>query len=296
MQEKARNFKFTLKKTSRRRNTIIAVTGIILVMLILAAIFFWPKDRDRVIKTAGGEIEILVKERPPLPTKPEMTEVQLAPGAPTSQDFIYAQPVLKHPDMKFVKYSHQWYVNGETVRDVRNNVLDRKYLKKGDAVYCRVKAVRGSIAAEPTDSDEVNIGNSPPFLNLMPVPPFDIPGAFRYTIRAEDPDGDPLTYRLLEPLDRGIVIDRNTGVIRWYIDEAPADPQGQDEPAPRPEDEEASSSDRRKPEPAPEMESAVPAIPSSIQIAFEVSDSDGASVTGSIELNLTGGRGSEIPK
>ncbi|MCX6583163.1 MAG: hypothetical protein NT166_23560 [Candidatus Aminicenantes bacterium] len=292
MQEKARNFKFTLKKTSSKRNTIIVVTGIILVMLILAAIFFWPKDRDRVIKTAGGEI--VIKEKPPLPTNPEMTGVRLTPGAPSSQDFLHAQPVLKHPDMQFVKYSYQWYVNGDSVPDAKGNILENKYFKKGDAAYCRIKAVRGSIEAEPIDSDEINIGNSPPFLNLKPVPPFDIPGEFSYTINAEDPDGDPLSYRLLEPLDRGIVLNGNTGVIKWYIDEAPADAQGQDEPAPRPEDEGASSSAKSRPE--PETESAIPAIPSSITIIFEVSDSDGASVTGSIELNLSRARGSEVPK
>jgi hypothetical protein len=291
MQEKARDFKFTLKKTSPRKNTIIAVTGIILVMTILAVIFFWPTDRDK--KTTGGRIS--VKEKPPLPVTPEITGVQLDPPDPTSQDFIHAQPVLKHPDMQFVKYSYQWYVNGDAAPDGRNNALDRQYFKKGDAVYCRVKAVRGKIEAKPIDSDEVNIGNSPPILNLLPVPPFDIPGEFRYTINAEDPDGDPVTYRLLAPLDRGVVLDGKTGVIRWYIDEAPADAQGQDEPPPRPEDEGASSSDRRKP-PEPEPESALPAIPSSITIIFEVSDSDGASVTGSFELNLTRERGSEVPK
>lgn len=288
MQKNARNFKLKLKKPSSKKNIIIIVSGIILVMLILAAIFFWPGDRERVIKTAGGEI--IVKERPPLPTKPEIKEVLLSPNTPTSQDFIQAQPVLKHSDMKFVKYSYQWYVNGNVVSEVRGNLLDSKHFKKGDSVYCRVEAVRGKIASEPVDSDEIIIGNSPPFLSLTPIPAFDIPGEFRYTIRAEDPDGDSLTYRLLEPQDRGVILDRNTGVIRLYIDAAMAD--AQDEPAPQPEDEEASSSGQSKPEP----ESALPASPSSIQIVFEVSDSDGASITDSIELNLARGKGKETPK
>lgn len=285
MQEKARNFKFTLKKTPSRKNTIIVVSGVILVMIVLAAFFFWPKDR---VKTARGEI--LVKERPPLPIKPEIREVQLTPSDPTSQDIIHAQPVLKHPDMKFVKYSYQWYVNGNTVSDTRGNSLDNKHFKKDDEVYCRIKAVRGKIAAEPIDSDEINIGNSPPFLKLMPVPPFDIPGEFRYTINAQDPDDDPLTYRLLAPQDRGVVIDRKTGVIRCFIDAAAADTQ--DEPAPQPEDEDVSSSGQSKPDP----DSTLPAAPNTIHIAFEVSDSDGASVTGSIELSLSRGMGSEVPK
>jgi hypothetical protein len=193
--------------------------------------------------------------------------------------------------MLFVKYSYQWYVNDNAVPDGKTNILDRQYFKKGDAVYCRIKAVRGKIEAKPIDSDELNIGNSAPILNLLPVPSFDVPGEFRYTINAEDPDGDPLTYRLLAPLDQGIVLDRKTGVIKWYITEAPISQDKQGEPpAPNPEDESASSSDERRPEP----EADLPAIPDSIQIIFEVSDSDDASVTGSIELNLA--KGSEVPK
>lgn len=289
MQSNARNFKLKLKKTSPKRNIIIAVSAVIVVMLILAAIFFWPTDRDKVIKIAGEEV--VVKEKPPLPTKPEITGVQLTPGAPTSQDVIHAQPFLKHSDMKFVKYSYRWYVNGEFVPDAKGNILVNKYFKKGDNIYCRIKAVRGNIASEPVDSDEIRIGNSPPFLNLMPVPPFDIPGEFRYTINAEDPDGDALTYRLLEPRDRDVIIDGKTGMIKLFIDAAAAD--AQDEPAPQPEDEDASASGERRPE--PETESTLPAAPNAIRIAFEVSDSDGASVTGSIELILSGGKGSEVP-
>lgn len=288
IQEKGKNFNWKLKKTSSRKNTIIIVSGIILVMLILAVIFFWPGNRDKVIKTALGEI--VVKERPPLPTKPEITEVRLTPDNPTSQDFIQAQPVLKHSDMKFVKYSYQWYVNGSVVSGASGNILDNKHFRKGNDVYCQVKAVRGKIASEPIKSDEINIGNSPPSLSLTPIPPFDIPGEFRYTINAEDPDGDPLTYRLLEPQDRSVDIDRKTGVIRWYIDAAMSDPQ--DEPAPQPEDEEASSMGERRPEPKP----ALPAALNSVQIVFEVSDSDGAAITDSIELNLARGQGREIPK
>ncbi len=288
MLENGKNYKWNFRKKSSKKNTIVVVIGVILVIIILAAIFFWPGDKDRVIKMAGGEI--VVKEKPPLPTKPEITEIRLTPNAPTSQDFIQTQPVLKHSDMKFVKYSYQWHVNGDTIPDARGNILENKYFKKGDVVYCRIKAVRGKIASEPIDSDEINIGNSPPFLNLLPVPSFDIPGEFRYTIKAEDPDGDPLTYRLLEPLDRDVIIDSKTGMIKLFIDAAAADTQ--DEPAPQPEDEEASSSGQSRPEPEPTL----PAAPNTIQIAFEVSDSDGASVTGSIELSLSRGRGSEVPK
>jgi hypothetical protein len=130
--------------------------------------------------------------------------------------------------------------------------------------------VRGKTEAKPTDSDKVTIGNSPPIINLISIPPFDVPGEFRYNITAEDPDGDTLTYRLLEPLDRGIVIDRKSGVLKWYITEAPTAEDNQGE----------------------STESDIPAIPGSIKIVFEVSDSDDATAIGSIDINLA--KGSEV--
>jgi hypothetical protein len=290
MQSNARNFQLKLKKTAPKRNIVIAVSAVIVVALILAAIFFWPRDRSKVLKVAGGEV--VVKEKPPLPKNPEITEVRLTPPAPTSQDSILAQPVLKYPDMKFVKYSYQWYVNGDSVSEVKGDMLENKYFKKGDTVFCRIGGIRGKIAADPVDSDEIRIGNAPPHLNPMPVPVFDIPGEFRYTINAEDPDGDPLTYRLLDPQEPGASINSKTGMIKLFIDAAAAEPQ--EEPQLQPEDEEASSQGDRKSE--PESEPASPAGPNTIRIAYEVSDTDGASVTGSIELILSKGTASEIPQ
>jgi hypothetical protein len=269
-----------VKENLMKRNTIIAIIVIILA-IILVIIFSWSKDSN---KASRGRI--FIKEKPPLPVKPVITKVELVPAEPSSLDFIQAKPVLKDRDMLFVKYSYQWYVNDNPIGG-SDTVLDRKYFKKGDDVYCRIKAVRGKIEGEPVDSDEVTIRNSPPMANLLPIPDFDVPGEFSYTINADDPDGDSLTYRLLEPLDRGIIIDKKTGLIRWYITGAPAT-ENQDQPTPRPEDENNPGSKRPEPE---EIDST--AIPPSIMIIFEISDGDD-SVQGSIELNLE--KGSEIPK
>lgn len=275
------------EKKPRRKKIIIAAGGIIIIILA-AIIFSWTKDKAKNKVITIGEIS--VEEKPPLPTIPEIKDVKIEPEKPNSQDFLHATPVLKYPDMQFVKYSYQWYVNGDAVSaaEGKKNSLDRKYFKKGDDVYCRVKAVRGKIEAKPVDSDKVNIGNSPPVMNLLPVKPFSVPGEFRYTIKAEDPDGDPLTYKLLEPRDRGITIDRNTGLIKWYLTAAPA-PDDMTEPAPRPEDEGASA--ERRPEPEDTDLSATPGF---VTIIFEVTDNDDASTKGSIDLNLA--QGSEVPK
>lgn len=280
------------EQSSKKKKIIIAaagIIGIIIVLVLLGVFFTGNKDKQKKINI---DITAKAKEKPPLPTKPEMTDVQLEPNKPTSMDFIHALPILKYADMKYVNYSYQWFVNGDVVSDVdvKENVLDRKYFKKGDNIYCRVKAVRGKVEAGPIESDSVKIGNAPPILNFITVKPFDVPGEFRYNIKATDPDGDPLTYRLLAPLDQGITIDEKTGLIKWYISEAPVS-ESLDQSAYIPENEGASAAERPK-----EPEKDPSAIPSSISIVYEVSDNEDASVKGSINLNLTSKGGTEISR
>ena len=275
------------KDNSKKKKIIIAAAGIIIVIaLILSGIFFpWGKDKYKKISNVIAA-KAKEKEKPPLPTKPEMKAVQLEPKAPTSLDFVHALPILKYPDMEYVNYSYQWYVNGDAVSapDGQRSTLDRTNYKKGDKVYCRVKAVRGKVEVEPMESNSVKIGNSAPVLKFVSVKPFDVPGEFQYNIEAADPDGDLLTYRLLAPLDRGITIDGKTGLMKWYITEAPVT-ESMDQPAYLPENESAPAAA----ESSKEAEQDSSATPTSIAIIYEVSDSENASVKGSITLDLTKG-------
>ncbi|MCP5107966.1 MAG: hypothetical protein GY950_31545 [bacterium] len=259
----------------------VVITSLV-VMLLVSFTFHCSKDED---KAAAKKVQ----KKKPLPLKPEIAKVEIDPAAPISTSFVRAVPVLKHARMRFVNYSYQWYVNDQEVPEGNRKLLDKKHFRKGDTIYCRVKAARGKYESEELDSEDVEIGNAPPTINVSTVSAFNVPGEFRYTIRATDPDEDGLSYRLLEPLDRGIALDANTGDILWYIDRVPEDLEaGESDSNTRPEDE--SGEVRKKPEPKPKENK----LSSFVKIVFEVSDTDGAAAVASINLNLA--KGSEQPE
>ncbi len=264
----------------RRGKTAI----IIIVVVLFVFTFYCSKDED---ETKG---KIAAKKKKPLPITPEIAEVAIDPPEPISTDFIRAMPVLKHAKMRFVTYSYQWYVNGEPVPDGNKKLLDKKHFKKGDLVYCRVKAARGKYVSKTGESDEIEIGNAPPVIHSTPVSPFRVPGQFNYAIKASDPDGDALTYRLVSPQEHDIFINPDTGEIEWYISQVPRDLEtSAEDVSPQPEDEEITT-----PAPKPKPKEKAPQLSPFIRIIFEVSDIDGAGTTSSINLNLS--KGTEQPE
>lgn len=259
-------------------------TAIIIILTVLFVFtFYCSKDEDETKGKAA-------KKKKPLPITPEIAKVAIDPPEPISTDFVRAVPVLKHAKMRFVTYSYQWYINGEPVPDGNKRLLDKKHPKKGDTVYCRVKAARGKYESKTAESDEIEIGNAPPVIHSTPVSPFRVPGEFTYNIKASDPDGDTLTYRLVSPQEQNIFINPDTGELEWYISQVPKDlVTSGEEVSPRPEDEEITT-----PAPKPKPKKKAPQLSPFIKIVFEVSDSSGASATSSINLNLS--KGTEEPE
>jgi hypothetical protein len=217
------------------------------------------------------------------PLKPVIAGVRLEPRQPTAAHFITAQPSLEDPGMSHVKFTYQWFIDGKNVPGNDQNTLAGGLHKKGDRVYCQVTASRGIYTSRPVKSKAVTVQNARPRINLQPVDRFETPGRFYYTITASDPDGDPLSYRLIAPLDVGIIVDRETGEITWDIAELP-----NEKTMPRQEDERAPTRGKIIPP------SKSPKLSSIVTIIFEVTDPEGAAAKGSLELNLA--KGNEIPQ
>jgi hypothetical protein len=277
-----------------RSSKLFSFTGIVFV--IIAVLFSY--HCTRCSKERHDSRNIAPVKKPKRSPEPVIVEVKLDPLDPTSVDFIRALPVLEDTRMRYVKYTYHWYVNGNLVPENNNKLLARQSYKKGDKVYCRVMASRGTHESKPINSKRITIQNAKPVLNLLPVTPFKIPGRFHYTIKATDPDGDPLNYRLVAPLDLGITVDPETGEMTWDIQEIPKDePPVRESQTKGSADEEGGSREnvKRKPEPK-QPDKAEPRITPILRIIFEVKDSDGAAVQGSIDLDLSEeGVGKEMP-
>ena len=261
------------------------ILGIIIVVL-LALIFFWLKKGDEKEKITR---EVQAKEHARIPA---ITEVKIKPAEPKSIDSLEAMITLVDPKMKRVKYRYQWFVNGEAVPEVNKKRLLQKFYKKGDKVYCKVRALRGNrYASKEIKSNKVEIGNSPPKVNLSIIGNFEVPGRFQYAINASDPDDDPLTYHLVSPLDRGIDINPESGEIEWYIDEQQVPTErsgykgGEDIVVGGENEAERNENQERKIRPESKKRKFSPIV----KIVFEVRDSDGGVALSFISLNLLEG-------
>lgn len=116
-------------------------------------------------------------------------------------------------------YRCVWAVNGEIIPDQVTTVLPPDYFKKGDGIVVEVIASDGEEEGPPFVGKEFIIPNAPPVFVSEPPEEFSSK-VYVYQARAEDPDGDPLTFRL-EAAPAGMTMDEE-GNISWTLDSSSA--------------------------------------------------------------------------
>lgn len=126
--------------------------------------------------------------------RPRLREITLEPEEPRATDNIRARWTARDPDGDRVKIDIVWYVNGEELLGEDRKVLKAGKFSKGDEVYVEITASDGQ--KETVDeSDPVTVVNSPPEIEL---PRFGIDKIDGFQVKATDPDGDTLRFRLEE--------------------------------------------------------------------------------------------------
>jgi hypothetical protein len=264
-----------------KNNHIFKIMIIGMLMVLVGVTFFCSKKKEKT-----DQYQVKPRKTPSL--EPVIAKVEFEPPEPTSSDNIRANTLLKDPRMKYVKFQYQWFVNGEIIPGEEDAHLEKQHYKRGDIVYCRAKATRDIYESKIVKSKEVKIKNSMPLITQVPWDNVKLGDLFHYTINARDPDGDPLTYHLVSPLDLGIKLDPNTGDIRWDT---------RDIPKPEPIEIKSGSEMRVSKTGEGYDESAIskspPVVkkqkqrPTIVKIVFEVRDPDGAAAVSSIQLNFT---------
>ena len=136
---------------------------------------------------------------------------------------------------------NSWYqeedLNDDGAKDDRimiSEVLNGNYIIKvipepnalPTDTYSLEVAIKGqtqSLASEtlvgdiPTNGYNINVGNFAPVINSVPKTYAFTEGEYEYDVYAYDPDGDTITYSLLEG-PSGMNIDQTTGLITWMPD------------------------------------------------------------------------------
>jgi hypothetical protein len=180
-----------------------------------------------------------------------LSEIRLTPSPLTVAVDLNAEPVLIDPAAKMTAFEYRWFVDDQPVIEFTGPVLERSRFQKGQWIYCDVRAIDGELLGPWLHSKHVRVSNTPPQLESSPLADFSVPGDLSYHVSAHDIDGDVLSYELLSPLEQGIAIDSQTGLLTWKIDVATVEKLGE-----------------------------------TIEIQFTVKDNEGGATSGSITLHL----------
>ena len=146
---------------------------------------------------------------------PEVREVWIEPKRPAAGDSLKAFAKGFDPDGDFIYYSYQWEKNGKVLPEEKGPVLEQGQFKKGDSLAVNIIPDDREIQGPPKKSEPVLISNSPPI--ILSSPPDTLEGtAYKYQVKANDPDQDPVTFTL-KSAPKGMVMDKGTGLIQWEV-------------------------------------------------------------------------------
>jgi len=150
-------------------------------------------------------------------TPPVVKWVGIGPAPATSTAELKAVASGKDLDNDAVTYTYQWIVNGETVVGPEGPSLANRYFRRGDKVQVAATAFDGTDWGHPNTSIPVIIQNSPPMIVSKLPAQLEGGATYRYETKAEDVDGDTLSYSLQGEPPEGMVIDSKTGVVEWQV-------------------------------------------------------------------------------
>lgn len=151
---------------------------------------------------------------------PIVTRVSMTPETPEAGERVVAQIDVRDPDDDRVFLRYRWYRNAGLVKEGDEPFLDTAGFA-GGTIVLEVVAKDLSMAADPVRSNPISVRNSPPKIVSMPPTAGQLE-RYEYRVKAEDRDGDTVTYQL-EKGPPGMTIESGTGLLLWSI---PADQRG----------------------------------------------------------------------
>lgn len=149
-------------------------------------------------------------------TPPLVNWVEIKPKKPTSNDTLEAVVSGTDADQDQLTYAFRWSVNGQTAVGQIDPTLQKQCFRRGDRVQVSVTPFDGSEWGREGTSPSVVIGNSPPVIVSNPPERFESMN-YRYQVKAEDADGDPVRFSLRGNVPPGMKIDEATGLVEWNL-------------------------------------------------------------------------------
>ena len=152
---------------------------------------------------------------------PKISAISLVPQTVRAGERLEAQVQASDPDHDRIDLIYKWYRNDTLIKEGEDPFLDTVGFSAPDQVAVEVTASDPTGSASSLKSESLALGNSGPMIVSTP-PTKSVQERFDYSVKALDPDGDPLTYHL-EMAPPGMTISSDTGHIGWQI---PTDQEG----------------------------------------------------------------------
>lgn len=158
--------------------------------------------KDREIKSNS----ISIKNAPPV-----ITRVKLMPEVFKPGDLLSVEVSGTDPDGDDVAFFFEWTINGQPAGSGRSI---ESPVKKGDKVQVKITPFDGEDSGRSGTLSNT-IRNMPPM--IIDNRNFTFDGTvLTHTVKAIDPDGDPITYSLKDA-PPGMTINPSTGLTTWIV-------------------------------------------------------------------------------
>ena len=171
-------------------------------------------DVVAVIATAQGR-EVRATTVQIVNSPPKVVELPFTPADFYQGVDITVTPRVVDPDDDPISFDFNWFINDDVILGEKEQTLSGHRFRRGDRITLQVIAFDGKDYGEPFQSGAVVVPNASP--DIVSTPPVNFKSrVYQYQVRAEDLDGDSLTY-VLETAPDGMVINKGTGEIVWPI-------------------------------------------------------------------------------
>jgi hypothetical protein len=172
---------------------------------------FAKGDTLTVAVVADGKeakASVIVRNGPPRVTSVNFTPPEFHRGMD-----LTAEVLGSDPDGDEVSFHLAWVINGEEQSWEKQPIIKGDRFRRGDRLSLRVIPLDGEAEGPAHRSSEVVVPNAPP--RFLTSPPQGFQGErFVYAVKAEDADGDPLVYQLVQGPSSS-TIDPVTGLLVW---------------------------------------------------------------------------------
>ena len=128
---------------------------------------------------------------------------------------ITAQPQAEDADGDTIQFRYLWIINGEERSWENSATLKGDQFHRGDRISLQVTPFDGEREGKTYRTGSITVPDAPPHFVTTP-PPVTKTRTYVYNARAEDPDGDTLTYSLVSG-PSGMIVDTRTGRAIWKI-------------------------------------------------------------------------------